>query len=106
MDGQKILREALEIAGAFSGSDPRRMDCEYYNGDNKRYCKCTTQTDCDGCRFYFPNSISARTIMAEYIVSLTKLDNVNPTRRLGDPYWYENQLLEELDESMGCYPSD
>ncbi len=72
MSANDAIRDALEIAGAFSVDDPKRMDCEYYNGDKKKYCKCTTQTTCEKCRFYFPNAIATRQILADYIVSLPR----------------------------------
>ena len=95
-----VLRSALTIAGAFSQSKAKRMDCEYY-GDKTRYCKCTSHTTCEGCRFYFPNSLSRQKILSEYIVRQNRFEKKPKQIKLIDPYCDERQLEDELDESLG-----
>lgn len=60
---ERILREG----GYTNPKKKDKSDCQY-RGTDERYCKATTQTTCDKCRFYEPTTFAKIRMLMEEIL--------------------------------------
>lgn len=72
-EAERKIEGMIFKGGCLVATEPQQIDCSFYCGTEKQYCKATTMTKCTGCRFYKPSLFVQRKLLVEEIARLEDL---------------------------------
>lgn len=69
------IRQILDKNIVLTAMHNVEKQCTYYLGKGEKFCKCTTNRKCKGCKFYSPNLAVRMKMMAESVIDLERSRN-------------------------------